>query len=110
MKYTIVKVAGYIDKETLEVTLACSTKDAKIYWAYGRDASVNQYSFEYERAIPVDAKNNEISAVEYGMIQTQLTGFRGYMMTENDYVINGNNLIFDSHITCRLYDKKLVTD
>lgn len=36
--------------------------------------------------------DNEISAVEYGMIQTQLTGFRGYMMTENDYVIDGNKL------------------
>ena len=36
--------------------------------------------------------DNEISAVEYGMIQTQLTGFRGYMMTENDYVIDGNQL------------------
>ena len=36
--------------------------------------------------------DNEISAVEYGMIQTQLTGFRGYIMSENDYVINGNSL------------------
>ena len=36
--------------------------------------------------------DNEISAVEYGMIQTQLTGFRGYMMTEDDYVIDGNKL------------------
>ena len=36
--------------------------------------------------------DNEISAVEYGMIQTQLTGFRGYMMTENDYVVDGNKL------------------
>lgn len=36
--------------------------------------------------------DKEISAVEYGMIQTQLTGFRGYIMTENDYVIDGNKL------------------
>lgn len=36
--------------------------------------------------------DNDIQAVEYGMIQTQLTGFRGYMMTENDYVIDGNKL------------------
>jgi hypothetical protein len=36
--------------------------------------------------------DNEIQAVEYGTIQTQLTGFRGYMMTENDYVIDGNKL------------------
>lgn len=36
--------------------------------------------------------DNEISAVEYGMIQTQLTGFRGYIMSENDYVIDGNKL------------------
>lgn len=36
--------------------------------------------------------DNAIQAVEYGMIQTQLTGFRGYTMTENDYVIDGNKL------------------
>jgi hypothetical protein len=36
--------------------------------------------------------DNDIQAVEYGMIQTQLTGFRGYMMTEDDYVIDGNKL------------------
>jgi hypothetical protein len=36
--------------------------------------------------------DNEISAVEYGTIHTQLTGFRGYMMTEDDYVIDGNKL------------------
>lgn len=36
--------------------------------------------------------DNDIQAVEYGMIQTQLTGFRGYMMTEDDYVIEGNKL------------------
>ena len=53
----------YLDKETLEVTLACSTPDAKIYWTYGTDASVNHYSFEYEREIPVDVKNNTISAI-----------------------------------------------
>jgi hypothetical protein len=53
----------YLDKESLNVSLTCATADAKIYWAYGTDASVNQYSFEYERAIPVDAKNNTISAI-----------------------------------------------
>lgn len=36
--------------------------------------------------------DGEIKAVEYGTIQTQLTGFRGYIMSENDYVINGNSL------------------
>ena len=36
--------------------------------------------------------DNEIQAVEYGTIQTQLTGFRGYIMSESDYVINGNTL------------------
>ena len=36
--------------------------------------------------------DNEIQAVEYGTIQTQLTGFRGYMISENDYVIDGNKL------------------
>lgn len=36
--------------------------------------------------------DNAVQAVEYGMIKTQLTGFRGYMMTENDYVIDGNKL------------------
>lgn len=36
--------------------------------------------------------DNDIQAVEYGMIQTQLTGFRGYIMTEDDYVIDGNKL------------------
>lgn len=36
--------------------------------------------------------DNNIQAVDYGMIQTQLTGFRGYMMTEEDYVIDGNKL------------------
>ncbi|MBO5728279.1 MAG: chitobiase/beta-hexosaminidase C-terminal domain-containing protein [Paludibacteraceae bacterium] len=53
----------YLDKETLNVTLTCSTPDAKIYWTYGTDASVNHYSFEYEREIAVDAKNNTISAI-----------------------------------------------
>ena len=53
----------YLDKETLNVSMSCATADAKIYWTYGTDASVNQYSFEYERAIPVDAKNNTISAI-----------------------------------------------
>ena len=36
--------------------------------------------------------DGEIKAVEYGTIQTQLTGFRGYMISENDYVIDGNKL------------------
>lgn len=36
--------------------------------------------------------DNDIQAVEYGTIHTQLTGFRGYMMTEDDYVIDGNKL------------------
>ena len=53
----------YLDKESMTVTLHCSTPDALIYWAYGKDASVNQYSFAYENPIPVDAKNNVISAV-----------------------------------------------
>jgi hypothetical protein len=47
----------------MNVTLYCSTPDALIYWTYGEDASVNQYSFAYENPIPVDAKNNVISAV-----------------------------------------------
>ena len=34
----------------------------------------------------------DIKAVEYGTIRTQLTGFRGYIMSENDYVIEGNKL------------------
>ncbi len=53
----------YLDKESMTVTLYCSTPDALIYWAYGEDASVNQYSFAYENPIPVDANNNVISAV-----------------------------------------------
>ena len=53
----------YLDQETMNVTLYCSTPDALIYWTYGEDASVNQYSFAYENPIPVDAKNNVISAV-----------------------------------------------
>ena len=36
--------------------------------------------------------DNNIQTVEYGTIQTQLTGFRGYMISENDYVIDGNKL------------------
>ena len=36
--------------------------------------------------------DNEIQAVEFGTIHTQLTGFRGYIMSESDYVINGNTL------------------
>ena len=36
--------------------------------------------------------DNDIQAVDYGTIHTQLTGFRGYMMTEDDYVIDGNKL------------------
>lgn len=36
--------------------------------------------------------DNDIQTVEYGTIQTQLTGFRGYMISENDYVIDGNKL------------------
>ena len=53
----------YLDQETMNVTLYCSTPDALIYWTYGEDATVNQYSFAYETPIPVDAKNNVISAV-----------------------------------------------
>ena len=33
-----------------------------------------------------------IQTVEYGMIQTQLTGFRGYMMEEKDYAISSDSL------------------
>ena len=33
-----------------------------------------------------------IQTVEYGMIQTQLTGFRGYMMEEKDYAISNDSL------------------
>ena len=36
--------------------------------------------------------DTDIKAVDYGTIHTQLTGFRGYMMTEDDYVIDGNKL------------------
>ncbi len=53
----------YLDQESMSVTLYCSTPDALIYWTYGEDATVNQYSFAYENAIPVDAENNVISAV-----------------------------------------------
>ena len=53
----------YLDQESLDVTLYCATPDALIYWTYGEDATVNQYSFVYEGAIPVDAQNNVISAV-----------------------------------------------
>ena len=53
----------YLDQESLDVTLYCATPDALIYWTYGEDATVNQYSYVYEGAIPVDAQNNVISAV-----------------------------------------------
>ena len=36
--------------------------------------------------------DNNIQTVDYGTIQTQLTPFRGYMISENDYVIDGNKL------------------
>jgi hypothetical protein len=36
--------------------------------------------------------DGDIKAVEYGTIRTNLTGFRGYIMSESDYVIEGNKL------------------
>ena len=38
--------------------------------------------------------SGDVKALEYGMVRTDFTGFRGYYLTEEDYTINGKELTF----------------
>ena len=85
---TITPVADFDPTEVLKLLAPAAPEAATV-------VSIDPACGHMDEGLPTTVTitfSGDIKAVEYGTIRTQLTSFRGYVMTENDYVIEGNKL------------------
>ena len=85
---TITPVADFDPTEVLKLLAPAAPEAATV-------VSIDPACGHMDEGLPTTVTitfSGDIKAVEYGTIRTQLTSFRGYIMSESDYVIDGNKL------------------